>query len=250
MSPLEWIVASSILMAAISLTGAGALVVGELTLRRLILPLVAFSAGTLLGGTLFHLIPESIETLGNRISVYIVCAAGFTAFFCLAQFLHWHHCHATQEEHSDHKHPVSYLILLADGLHNLLDGMAIAGSFLADERVGLAALLAAAAHEIPQELGDFGVLLHAGWSKSKALFFNLLSSLTFLVGALIVYWLARGIDTAWLLPFAAGNFLYIAAADLVPEVRRHPEIKTNVVHFLCFAGGLALMLAVRMGFEG
>jgi zinc and cadmium transporter len=135
------------------------------------------------------------------------------------------------------------LILLGDGLHNFIGGLAIASTFLIDIRLGITAWLAAAAHEIPQELGDFGVLVHGGWSRARALTFNLLSALTFLAGGLVTYALSFTVDVSYLIPLAAGNFLYIAAADLVPEVNRHPSPLANVLHMLSFMIGAGLMYA-------
>lgn len=124
--------------------------------------------------------------------------------------MHWHHCHRA---FADCKKPLTYLILIGDGLHNFLGGLAIAGVFLMDHRLGIAAWLAAAAHEVPQELGDFGVLVHGGWDKRKALLFNLLSGLTFPLGGVVAYAASRELDVRWLVPLAAGNFLYIGASD-------------------------------------
>jgi zinc and cadmium transporter len=136
---------------------------------------------------------------------------------------------------------LTYLILMGDGLHNFIGGLAISSTFLIDIRLGITAWLAAAAHEIPQELGDFGVLVHGGWSKARALLFNVLSALTFLVGGLLTYGLSFAVDVSYLIPFAAGNFVYIAAADLVPEVNRHPSLVANAVHLLMFLLGTGLM---------
>jgi zinc and cadmium transporter len=138
------------------------------------------------------------------------------------------------------------LILLGDGLHNFIGGLAIAGTFLIDIRLGIMAWLAAAAHEIPQELGDFGVLIHGGWEKGKALLFNVFSALTFLLGGLITYFLSSNIDIAFLIPFAAGNFIYIGATDLVPEVNKHTDIRVNVINFAVFIFGISLMLLIKI----
>ncbi len=245
MESFLWILGSCALLSLISLVGGLALVLGEGRLHRIILPLVAFSAGSLLGGALFHLLPEAVERMGNGTPVWGAAALGFALFFSLEQFLHWHHCHKPTAEH---RRPVTYLILVADTLHNLLDGMALGAAFLLDVRVGIATWIAAAAHEIPQELGDFGVLLHGGWSKKKALLFNFLSGLACVAGGILVWTLAHGVDVTVLLPLAAGSFLYIAAADLVPEVNKHESVRVNLLHFLCLAAGLLLLLAVR-GFE-
>jgi len=167
---------------------------------------------------------------------------GFALFFALEQFLHWHHCHRAS---ADCKKPLTHLILLGDGLHNFLGGLGVAGVFLIDVRLGITAWLAAAAHEVPQELGDFGVLIHGGWKRTSALLFNFLSGATFLLGALATYAASKTIDVGFLVPFAAGNFLYIGASDLVPEVNKHRSVPTSVVHFVAFTAGLALLWWLR-----
>jgi zinc and cadmium transporter len=174
--PLLWIITSGILMCVISLAGACTLSLRDATLKRILLPMVALSAGSLLGGAFFHMIPESVEKLGSQTTVYIWVVLGFSFFLILEQLLHWHHCHRETTDCS--KKPLTYLILIGDGIHNFIGGVAVAGTFLIDIRLGITTWLAAAAHEIPQEIGDFGVLLHGGWSKKKALLFNLLSAST------------------------------------------------------------------------
>lgn len=232
-------------MSAIALVGSVTLFFSEATLKKILLPLVALAAGTLLGGALLHMIPAAIEESGNQPEIYLWILVGFTLFLALEQFLHWHHCHRAPSEHR----PLTYLILIADGLHNFIGGLAVAGAFLIDVRVGVSTWLAAAAHEVPQELGDFGILIHGGWKKGKALLYNLLSALTFLVGGLVAYAASFTIDVTFLLPFAAGNFIYIAAADLIPEIKHETNPTLNVVHFCSFLSGVALLLAVRLAFE-
>jgi zinc and cadmium transporter len=170
---------------------------------------------------------------------------GFTLFLGLEQFLHCHHCHRAPSEHR----PLTYLILIADGIHNFVDGLAIAGAVLIDIRVGINAWLATAAHEIPQELGDFGIMIQGGWDKRRALIYNFLSALTFLLGGLVAYSASFAFDVTFLVPLAAGNFIYIAAADLIPEIKREDTLKLNVVHFIAFLAGLALLLGTRIAFE-
>ena len=138
---------------------------------------------------------------------------GFTTFFALEQFLHWRHWHGASAESVS---PLSHMMIAGDSLHNLLGGVAVAGAFIVDIRLGITTWIVAAAHEVPQELGKYGVLLHAGWSYGKALLVSLASSLTFLAGGLFAYLISVQIDVAFLVPFAAGNFIYIAASDLVP----------------------------------
>ena len=243
MNALGWIVVSGVLMSIIAMVGSVTLIMKPATLDRLLLPLVAFAAWSLIGGAFFHMIPAAIVEIGDVLNVGIAVVAGFTAFFLLEQLLHWHHCHRAC---SDCKQPLTYLILIGDGLHNFLGGLAIAGTFLIDIRLGITSWLAAAAHEVPQELGDFSVLVHGGWSKRRALLFNVLSGLTFLLGGLVAYGLSFQIDVSWLIPFAAGNFLYIGASDLVPEVNKHHDLKRNVVHLLAFVSGLVLLLFVKI----
>ncbi len=245
MSTLAWIVTAGLAMSALALVGAVTLVLPERTLDRMLLPLVGLAAGSLLGGAFFHMLPEAIEALGNDLTVYLWLVAGFLVFFVLEQFLHWHHCHRTRH---DHHRPLGHLILLADGLHNFIGGLAVGGAFVVDIRVGIVTWLAAAAHEIPQELGDFGVLVHSGWRRTSALAWNLASALTFLVGALLAYALADQIDVAYLLPFAAGNFIYIAAADLLPELASQTSTRDKVETTAAFGFGLGILLAAtRLG---
>lgn len=230
-------------MSAIALVGSVTLLLKPETLDRILLPLVAFAAGSLIGGAFLLMIPAGLAEYGDHIGFYLWILAGFTSFFALEQFLHWHHCHRAK---ADCKEPLTYLILIGDGLHNFIGGLAIAGTFLIDIRLGIMSWLAAAAHEVPQELGDFGVLIHGGWDKKKALLFNVLSGLSFLLGGLVAYSVSFNFDTAFLVPLAAGNFIYIGASDLVPEVNKHTEKRKNAIHFLSFLAGLAMMIALKI----
>lgn len=239
---LVWIVTGGVAMGAIALVGAVAAVLPEQVLQKLILPLVAFAAGSLIGGALFHMLPAAAHAPGGLTAAMPWVALGFLTFFALEQFLHYHHCHRAS---ADCRQPLAYLVLVGDGLHNLLGGMAVAGTFLVDVRLGVTTWLAAAAHEIPQELGDFGVLVHGGFTKRSALLFNLLSASTFLLGGLLAWAVSFRFDVSALVAFAAGNFLYIGASDLVPEVNRHRNAAANVVLFVSFAAGLALLLLIR-----
>ncbi len=236
MSTFFFILLFGFAMSAIALVGSLTVILPEALFDKIILPLVSLAAGTLIGGAFFHLLPEAIDNIGNVKSVYISLTAGFVAFFILEQFLHWHHCHRSSLKH----HPVSYLILLADGIHNFIGGVTIAAAFLIDIKFGIIVWLIAAAHEIPQELGDFGILINSGWSRKKALLFNFLSALTIPAGALLAYMLSDGIDISLILPFAAGNFLYIAASDLVPQLHTE-KVTEQLIHFFIFILGLLLM---------
>jgi zinc and cadmium transporter len=242
MSTLAWIVASGVAMSALALTGSLTLVVPEAIFHKLVLPLVALAAGSLLGGALFHMIPESVDTLGNELRVYAWIAAGLYSFFVLEQFLHWHHCHRPLAAHR----PLGYLILVADALHNFVGGLAVASAFVVDHRLGLVTWLVAAAHEVPQELGDFGILVHSGWPRTRALVYNVASALTFLLGSLVAYGLSGRVDVAVLVPFAAGNFIYIAATDLLPEITTLPSLRDKTALSAGFATGLVLLFVVAV----
>lgn len=232
-------------MSCIALVGAVTLVLKQQTLEKIILPLVAFAAGSLIGGAFLHMIPAGISNYGNTTTFYLWILLGFSLFFCLEQFLHWHHC---QHQTTDQKRPLTYLILIGDGLHNFIGGLAVAGTFIIDIRLGIMAWLAAAAHEIPQELGDFAVLIHGGWEKRRALLFNVLSALTFLLGGISAYIASFHLDVAFLLPFAAGNFLYIGASDLVPEVNKQKNTGIALLHFFAFSLGIGLMWLIKIIF--
>lgn len=239
-----WILLSGLLMSAIALVGTVTLVLKETTLQKILLPLVALSAGSLIGGAFFHMIPAAFEALDDLILIGLLVVLGFSAFLLLEQLLHWHHCHRAG---ADCRKPLTYLILIGDALHNFLGGLAIAGTFLIDIRLGIVSWFAAAAHEVPQELGDFAVLVHGGWSKRRALVLNVLSALTFLAGSMVAYAASFAVDVTWLVPFAAGNFLYIGASDLVPEIKVHPSVKMGLVHFGAFLTGIVLLYVARIG---
>lgn len=244
MGTFGWIVASGLAMSALALVGGLFLLLPERHLTRLILPLVALSAGSLLGGAFFHMLPAALRTGAAPAAVFAWLLAGFVLFFLLEQFLHWHHCARAGAEC---RRPLTYLILLGDGLHNFLGGLAVAGTFVVDLRLGLITWVAAALHEVPQELGDLGVLLHGGWSKGQALLFNFLSALTFLAGGLTTWFASLRADVGFLVPLAAGNFLYIAASDLVPEVNRHFGWRRNLAHLAALGLGILLLYLLARG---
>lgn len=243
-----WIIVTT---AAISvLAWAGLLLTGisERRLYRLLPVLVAFAAGTLLGGAILHLLMESIDVAGPALSVFLWFIAGFALFFVIELYLQWRHRHlpGSRHVHEHHKEPVTYMILLADGLHNFIGGLAIGGSFMVSVRAGLITALAAAAHEIPQEIGDFGILVHGGWRKRRALLYNFVSALSIIPGGLLAYALSGNVDTTFLLPFAAGNFVYISSADLIPEVKHESDLRRAGLFFGAFAAGIGLILAVKL----
>lgn len=242
--PLVWILVGGLLMSAIAMTGALTLALKPVTLERLLLPFVALAAGTLLGGALFHMIPEAVASMPVVSSMaWLLC--GFTVFLALEQFLHWHHSHRAPE---DVRKPFTYLVLIGDAVHNFLGGLSIASAFLLSPGTGVVAWIAAAAHEVPQELGDFAILVHGGWPRRRALFWNVMSALTFPVGAVLAYIASFHFSVAALVAFGAGNFVYIAASDLIPEIKAQSRAHHALLHLASFVAGLVLMFTLAYVF--
>jgi zinc and cadmium transporter len=228
----------------LSLVGAITLVLKPRVLQRSLIVLISFAAGALLGDAFLHLIPEiaeSPEGFTQQASLSIL--AGVLGFFVLEKVLHWHHAHMPSEEVL---HPVAITNLIGDALHNFVDGTIIAGSFLASPELGVATAVAVAVHEIPQELGDFGILIHAGLKPTKALAMNLLSALTGVAGALALLVASSFVSglSEVLVPFTAGGFVYIASTDLLPELHREPEAGKSLVQLLGLVLGIAFMVAL------
>jgi len=239
---LEWILAATIVNSLVALVGALALACSRKTLDKVLYALVGFSAGTLLAGAFFHLIAESLEEMEAMQAFYLVFA-GFILFFLIERFLHWHHCH----EGKCDVHAFSYLILFGDAIHNFIDGLIIAASFMAGVGLGLVTTAMIIGHEVPQELGDFAVLIYGGIERKKALFYNLLSQMTSILGGLVGFFLAMASGlTQYLLPFAAGGFIYIGASDLVPELHKQESIGKTAWAFLLFLAGIALMVGIKL----
>lgn len=245
MGPLASILVATVGVSLIAWVGVLTLFVREELVDTLLLGLVALAAGSLLGGAFFHLLPRAIAETGttDTLPLFLALVSGFCLFYVLEQFLHWHHHHAATHEHE----PVSYLVLVSDGIHNFIDGLVIAAAFLAGESLGVVTTLAIALHEVPQEIGDYGVLLYGGFNRRRALVYNYLTQATVIGGGVAGFFLndvIGGVPTA-LLPFAAGNFLYIASSDLIPEIKTETRPRRSVLYFLVFLIGLALMLGVR-----
>ena len=240
-----WSIVASIVVSLISLIGILFLLVNEKTLNNILFILIGFATGGLLGGAFFHLLPEALEKSSNPTLTFLYVILGFIIFFILERYIHWRHCH---KEGKCDVHVVSYLSLMGDGIHNLIDGMIIATSFQVNISFGLITTLAIILHEIPQEIGDFGVLVYGGLSKLKALFYNFLSALTAIIGVFIGYFLTTSIHnfSSVLLPIAAGGFIYIAASDLVPELHKEPDLKKSTLAVTTFILGIVLMYALKL----
>lgn len=225
----------------LSLVGILTIVVSHKYLKGFLLFMVSFSAGGLLGDVFLHLLPEmgSGGALSLISSLYILI--GIVAFFILEKVMHWRHCHLSATP--QHTHPLATMNLVGDALHNFIDGALIAGSYMISIPVGIATTLAVILHEIPQEMGDFGVLLHAGMTKSRALFFNFLSALTSAIGAFLVLWFGFKSETVagTLLPITIGGFLYIANSDLIPELHKEVHPMNSIVQLLSLGAGVGVM---------
>ncbi|GBR77503.1 zinc transporter [Candidatus Termititenax dinenymphae] len=230
---------ASTIVSLISFVGVLTLLIKEKFLHKILLILVAFSAGSLIGDAFLHLIPERLEQGGDFANVFFWVIVGFTFFFILERYLHWRHCH---DEHCQ-VHTFSYVSLFGDAAHNFIDGLIIGGSFFINPALGWITTLTILTHEIPQELGDFGILLYGGLSKAKALLFNFLSALTAVAGTLLGFVFAAYSEpfTGLLLPFTAGGFFYIAASDLIPELHEVKDKKQSLLTMLTFILGLAFM---------
>ncbi|MEK9173725.1 MAG: ZIP family metal transporter [Patescibacteria group bacterium] len=237
--------ASVLVVSLISLLGILALSFREDLLRRYVFIFISLAVGALLGDAFIHLIPEAFEEAQNPTTVSILIIGGIFSFFVLEKFLHWHH-HGEDTEEEVHIHPVGKLILFSDGVHNFLDGIIIAASFMVSIPVGIATTIAVILHEIPQEVGDFAVLLHSGYTKRRALCLNFLSALTALLGAFIFFAIGEVAEslTTYFLPIAAGGFIYIAVADLIPELHKTKKMRHSVAQLGAVILGVLAMVAL------
>lgn len=246
---ITWLlsIVSVLVVSIISLIGIATLWLKEEQLRKILLYMVSFSAGALFGDAFIHLIPEAIEVTGFGLSISLLILFGILFSFIVEKFLRWRHCHIPTS--SEHPHSFAYMNLFGDAIHNLIDGLIIGGSFIVSTSLGLATTLAVIFHEIPQELGDFGVLVHGGFSKKKALGFNMLTALTAVFGTILALVLGSNLEgfTPLLLSFAAGNFIYIAGSDLIPELRKdEANLKKSALQIISISLGVCTMLLMLL----
>ncbi len=239
MSSLTSSILASFLISSLSFLGLILIFVNQKLIKRLTPLLVSFAIGSLLGDAFIHLIPESFTSLSLGYSSSWLILLGILLFFILEKFLLWHHCHEI-DCHQDSKHIVT-LSLAGDTVHNFIDGALIAASFNINHLVGVTTTLAVILHEIPQEIGDFGILVHHGISIKKAVFYNFISSLASLLGVFLVYFLNLNFSFA-LIPVTAGGFIYLAIADLMPELHRHqPKFSQSLLQLIFITLGIILM---------
>jgi len=243
-----YIIIATFLIALCAFIGIFTLALKERILNKILLILVSLSAGALMGGALLHLIPEAVEKAeGTNIDIFIVVLVGFILFFVIEKVLHWRHCHKGKCD----VHTFSYMNLIGDSIHNFIDGLIISASFISSISLGFSTFVAIAAHEIPQEIGDFGVLIYGGFEKKKAIILNFVVALTVVLGGIVGYFISKSVDSAvvFLLPFAAGGFIYIAATDLIPEIKKELNMKKYMATLFVFICGILIMWLTKIMFH-
>lgn len=260
MSLLTWIILFCLLGGVLSvLAAASFLLLSEAVRARLLPHFVSFAIGAMLGAALLGLLPHALEGAGpeGAHSVSLTLLLGLLGFFLLEKMVLWRHCHTAHceahdpesHEHNHHHHaPAGTLIIIGDAIHNCVDGVLIAAAFLTDVHLGVVTAVAVAAHEIPQEVGDFAILLHSGFSRGRALFFNMLSTLTTVVGGVLAYYSLSGMQLAlpYILAVAASSFLYIAVADLIPGLHKRPEIADTGKQVVLIGLGVTLIYVTHI----
>lgn len=228
------------LVSLVSVIGVVTISMNIEKLRRALLFLVSFAAGSLIGGAFLHLLPEAIEQDGNVLKKMYLIISGIIFFFALEKILFWRHCHIPTSE--QHRHPVGLNNLIGDGAHNLIDGMIIAGSYLVSIPLGISTTVAVLLHEIPQEIGDYSILIYAGYTKGRALFLNLLSAVVAIVGAVLTLTIGTSVIHAqeYLIPLTIGGFIYIATADLIPELKEETHTGRSALQLFAMVLGVAV----------
>jgi len=241
-----------VFVSLLSLLGAFSLAINEQTLKKILIYFVSFSTGALFGDVFIHILPEITKKAPFTLLISFYFLFGILTSFIIEKAICWNHNHHQEDCHEKEKTPhvqsFAYLILFADGFHNFIDGLVIGAGFLAGVPVGIATILAVILHEIPHEIGDFGVLIHGGFTRQKALFYNFLSGLTAIVGTIVSLLLNQYIQGAqiFLLSFAAANFIYIAGSNLIPELHKNTEKRKDVIQILTFIAGVCVMLPLLL----
>lgn len=244
---LVYIILATFIVSLFSFVGVVSLALNEKILNRILLVLIGLSAGALMGGALLHLLPEAVEA-SDGLDVYLIVLVGFILFFLIEKVLHWRHCHKGQCD----VHTFHYMNLVGDSIHNFIDGLIMAASFVVSLPLGITTTIAIATHEIPQEIGDFGVLLYGGFSKKKAIVMNFFVAVTAVFGGIVGFFVSSFVEdiVVYILPFAAGGFIYIAATDLVPEIRKELNMKKYMATLVVFICGILIMWVTKVLFEG
>jgi len=237
---------SVLIVSMVSFIGILTFLVNEKKLKRMTIYLVSFSAGALFGDAFIHMLPETVEKVGFGINTSLFIMVGIISFFILEKIINWHHYHYSHTK--EQTHPFVFTNLIGDASHNFIDGLIIAASYLVSTSVGIATTVAVVLHEMPQEIGDLGILLHAGFSKGKALLFNFVTALMAVLGAIVSLILASYAEGMIfiLIPFAVGGFIYVAGSDLIPELHKEIEIKKSLLQLLAFILGISIMAVMLL----
>ena len=232
---------SVLIVSLISLVGLLTLSIKENLLKNILIYSISFSAGALFGDVFIHLLPEIIKKNGLTAKISSFVLLGIVVSLFIEKIIHWRHCHMPVNK--THVHRFAYMNLFGDSIHNFIDGLIIGAAYLISIPVGMATTMAVIFHEIPQEIGDFGVLIHAGLNRKKALMYNFLTATTAILGTIITILLSSKIEgaTNMLSAFAAGSFIYIAGSDLIPELHKETELKKSVIQIFTFILGIAIM---------
>ena len=254
MSLLGWIIIFSLLGGVLSVLAASVYLLINDKFQKILLPhTVSFAIGALLGAALLALLPHAVSVSENvdLHDLGLTILLGLLGFFLLEKMVLWRHCHSSHcEVHSlseagkhDHQHSKDAsgtLIIIGDAVHNLVDGVLIAAAFMTDIDLGIVTAMAVAAHEIPQEIGDFAILLNSGFKRGRALFFNVLASMATLVGAIIAYYSLQSMQHAlpYILAIAASSFIYIAVADLIPGLHKKTKLRETLQQIILIALGV------------
>jgi zinc and cadmium transporter len=231
---------SVILVSLVSFIGLFTLSIKEKTLKKILIYFVSFSVGGLLGDAFIHLLPEAIR-LNSEINLSIYILLGIIISFGVEKFIHWRHCHIPTSK--EHPHPFVLMNLIGDSTHNFIDGLIIGASYLTSVQIGIATTIAVILHEIPQEIGDFGVLIHGGFKRKRALTLNFATALTAIAGTIISLLIGSYVEnlTNILLPFAIGSFIYIASSDLIPELHKETNPAKSVMQLIMLLVGIGIM---------
>lgn len=242
-------IVSVLLVSVTSILGIFSVLMSQKKLQKFLIYVVGFSTGALFGDAFIHLLPEAVRENGFSLTVSVSVLTGIVFFFILEKVIKWRHCH-NADCAAHQRRSFAYMNLIGDGLHNFIDGMIIAASYMVSLPLGIATTTAVFLHEIPQELGEFAVLVHGGFSRKKALVLNLFSALIALFGVGFALWLGSFVVnlTEFLVPIAAGGFIYIAGSDLIPELHREMKISRSFVQIISvLLGILVMVLLLRVG---
>ena len=257
MSILPSILGATIVVSLFSLSGIYALSLKEGTLHRILFVILGFSAGSILGAVYFDLLPEAVELVEEELA-YVYIALGFISFFFLERFIYWYHGHGHREDIEElpaipgraDTREFAYLNLVGDAIHNFIDGLVIAASYIVSSTVGVAATVAVIFHELPQEMGDYGILIYGGFNRRRALALNFAVAISVVFGGVTALFLIEAVEalSGFMIAVAAGGFIYLGASELIPELHEEKTLGRSIVQFIAFLLGMALIWSLGVIF--